>query len=109
MPNASTPCGRATLEMALWLFQEWPAHTAGGLRPSSTPLDNPRCMPMPFFGCEIPLSSSDRVKQNSLRTFCVTFYTEFEEKIIYFSAPFFNYYFFYPCYQAIYEKLTYLL
>jgi hypothetical protein len=46
MPNPSTPCGRATSETASWLFQGWPACRAGGLRPSSTPLDTPRRTPM---------------------------------------------------------------
>jgi hypothetical protein len=35
-------CGQATLETALNLFQGWFSHTAGGQRPSSTPLDSPR-------------------------------------------------------------------
>jgi hypothetical protein len=34
-----TPCGRATPEPTLWPFQGWPVRRAGGLRPSSTPLD----------------------------------------------------------------------
>jgi hypothetical protein len=46
MPFPSTPCGRATLETALQLFQGLPACKAGGLRPSSTPLDTPRRTPM---------------------------------------------------------------
>jgi hypothetical protein len=41
VPYLSTPCKRATPEMALW-FQGWLAHKAVGLRPSSTPLDTPR-------------------------------------------------------------------
>jgi hypothetical protein len=41
LPYPSTPCGGATPEMALWLFQGFPAHMAGGLRPYFTPLDTP--------------------------------------------------------------------
>jgi len=48
MPNLSTPCGRATPEIALRLFQGWPARKAGGLRPSSTPLDTSRCTPKTY-------------------------------------------------------------
>jgi hypothetical protein len=47
MTNPSTPCGRVTPETALRLFQGWPAHRAGGVRPSSTPLDTLRRTPMP--------------------------------------------------------------
>jgi hypothetical protein len=44
MPN---PFKRgATPETAFWLFEEYPAHKAGGLRPSSTLLDTPRRTPM---------------------------------------------------------------
>jgi hypothetical protein len=43
MPNPSTPCGQAIPETALQLFLGWPAHKAGSLRPTSTPLDVPRC------------------------------------------------------------------
>jgi hypothetical protein len=46
MPDPSTPCRGATSETALWPIQGWPAHRAGGLRPSSTPLDIPRRTPM---------------------------------------------------------------
>jgi hypothetical protein len=41
-----SPCGRTTPEMALRPFQGWPARRAGGLWPSSTPLDTPRHMPL---------------------------------------------------------------
>jgi hypothetical protein len=41
MPDPSTPCGRATPQTALQLFLGWPTHRAGGLRPSSSPLDTP--------------------------------------------------------------------
>jgi hypothetical protein len=41
MPNPYTPCGRTTPETALRPFRGWPAHRAGGLRPSSSPLDTP--------------------------------------------------------------------
>jgi hypothetical protein len=47
MPYPSTPCEQATPETARQLFQGWPTHRAGGLRPSSTLLDTPRCMSMP--------------------------------------------------------------
>jgi hypothetical protein len=40
--NPSTPCRRATPETAFRPFRGWPAHRAGGLRPSDTPLDTPR-------------------------------------------------------------------
>jgi hypothetical protein len=46
MPDHSMPCGRATLETALRLFQAWPANREGGLQLSSTLLDTPRRMPM---------------------------------------------------------------
>jgi hypothetical protein len=36
MPDPSTPCGQAAPKMG------WPACRAGGLQPSSTPLDTPR-------------------------------------------------------------------
>jgi hypothetical protein len=42
MPYPSTPFGRATPKTALQPFLGWPACRAGGLRPSSTPLDTPR-------------------------------------------------------------------
>jgi hypothetical protein len=42
LPNPSTPCGRATPETALRPFRRWPAHRAGGLWLSATPLDTPR-------------------------------------------------------------------
>jgi hypothetical protein len=41
MPNPSTPCGRATREIALRPFQWWPARWAGRMRPSSTTLYTP--------------------------------------------------------------------
>jgi hypothetical protein len=41
MPNPYMPCGRTTPQTALRLFGGWPAHRAGGLRPSSSPLDTP--------------------------------------------------------------------
>jgi hypothetical protein len=45
MPNPSTPCRQATPETALQPFQGRYACRAGGLRPSSTPLDTPRRTP----------------------------------------------------------------
>jgi hypothetical protein len=36
------PYGQATLETALWLFQGWPTHRAGGLRLFFIPMDTPR-------------------------------------------------------------------
>jgi hypothetical protein len=45
MPYPSTPCGRATPETALQLFQGWLAHRAGNLRPPSTPSDTSRRTP----------------------------------------------------------------
>jgi hypothetical protein len=39
------PCGQATPETALQLFQGWLTHRVGGLQLSSTPLDTPRCTP----------------------------------------------------------------
>jgi hypothetical protein len=41
MPNPSTPYGRTTPKTAIWPFWRWPARRAGGLKPSSTPLDTP--------------------------------------------------------------------
>jgi hypothetical protein len=46
MPYPATPSGRATPKMVLQPFQGWPPCKAGGLRPSSTPLDTPRRTPM---------------------------------------------------------------
>jgi hypothetical protein len=48
MPDPSTLCRRTTSEMALRLFQGWPAHRAGGLRPSSTILDTPHRTSIPI-------------------------------------------------------------
>jgi hypothetical protein len=42
LPYPSMPCGRATPETAFQPFRRWPAHRAGGLQSSSTPLDTPR-------------------------------------------------------------------
>jgi hypothetical protein len=50
MPYPSTLCGPATPETALWPFQGRSACRAGGLRPSSTPLDTPRRTPMTITG-----------------------------------------------------------
>jgi hypothetical protein len=41
MPNPSTPCRWATPKTALRSFWGWLVRRAGGLRPSSTPLDTP--------------------------------------------------------------------
>jgi hypothetical protein len=41
MPNPFMPCGRATPEMTLQLFQGRPTRRVGSRRPSSTPLDTP--------------------------------------------------------------------
>jgi hypothetical protein len=51
MPDPSTPCGRATHETALWPFQGWLAHRAGGLRQSSTSMDTPCRTPMSRIHC----------------------------------------------------------
>jgi hypothetical protein len=46
-PSSFMPCGLATPETALWPFQGWwSTHRAGGLQPSSTPLDTPRHTPV---------------------------------------------------------------
>jgi hypothetical protein len=42
MPDPYTPSGRAPPQMALWPFGGWLARRAGGLQPSSSPLDTPR-------------------------------------------------------------------
>jgi hypothetical protein len=42
MPNPSMPYGWATPKTVLQLFQDWPTYRAGGLRPSTTPLDSAR-------------------------------------------------------------------
>jgi hypothetical protein len=42
-PDPSTSCRRATPETALQPYLGWLARRAVGLRPSSTPLDTPRC------------------------------------------------------------------
>jgi hypothetical protein len=44
MPDPFTPCGRAISETASRPFQGWPTHRAGGLQPSSIPLETPRHM-----------------------------------------------------------------
>jgi hypothetical protein len=46
MHYLSTLCRQTAPEIALRLFQGWPTHRVGGLRPSSTPLDAPRRTPM---------------------------------------------------------------
>jgi hypothetical protein len=46
MPNPFTLCGRTTPETALRSFLGWPARRVGGLRPSSTLSDTPRCAHM---------------------------------------------------------------
>jgi hypothetical protein len=46
MPDPSTPCGQAIPELNLRPFQGWPARSAIGQCPSSTPLDTPRRTPM---------------------------------------------------------------
>jgi hypothetical protein len=46
MPEYYMPCGRATTETALQPFKGWPALKAGGLWPSSTPLNTPHRKPM---------------------------------------------------------------
>jgi hypothetical protein len=48
MPYPSTPCQWTTTETVLWLFQGWPTRRAGGLWPSSTPLDTPHHTPIPL-------------------------------------------------------------
>jgi hypothetical protein len=45
-PKPSTPCGQATPEKTLQPFQGLPAHGAGSLQPSSTPLDTPHRAPI---------------------------------------------------------------
>jgi hypothetical protein len=42
-PKVSIGCAIPDPSM---LFQGWPTRKEGGLQPSSTPLDTPRCMPM---------------------------------------------------------------
>jgi hypothetical protein len=51
MTDLSMPCGRATYETALQLFQGCPACRLGGLQPFSTPLDTPRRKPMAPITC----------------------------------------------------------
>jgi hypothetical protein len=46
MPYPSMPCRRATPEAALRPFQGWPTRKAGGLQPSSTPLDTSHRSPL---------------------------------------------------------------
>jgi hypothetical protein len=41
VPDPSTPCRRATPDTALWLFQRWPTHRAGGLLTCFYPLGHP--------------------------------------------------------------------
>jgi hypothetical protein len=48
MPYSSSPVGKSP-ETAKRSFQGWPARRVGGLSPSSTLFDTPRCTPMiPF-------------------------------------------------------------
>jgi hypothetical protein len=67
------PCMRATPETALRPFQGWLDRRAGGLWPSSTPLDSPRRTPMftdqekpDTLGCFAFLSGMTQIK--SLKT-----------------------------------------
>jgi hypothetical protein len=46
MPYSYAPCRQATSETALQPFQGLPARRAGGLWPSSIPLDTPHHIPM---------------------------------------------------------------
>jgi hypothetical protein len=46
MPNPSTTCRRSRPEMALQMFQGWPARRAGALWLSSTFLDTPHQTPL---------------------------------------------------------------
>jgi hypothetical protein len=46
MPYLSMLCRQAIPETALRSFPGWPARKAGGLQPSSTPLDTPRRTPI---------------------------------------------------------------
>jgi hypothetical protein len=46
LPYPSMYCNQATPEMAFQPFLGWPACRAGGLWPSSTPLNTPRDKPM---------------------------------------------------------------
>jgi hypothetical protein len=47
LPNTSTPCGQAIPETAiLGMAHPQGGQSAGSLRPSFTPLDTPRRMPM---------------------------------------------------------------
>jgi hypothetical protein len=43
MPDPYISCGQATPQTALQPFGGWPTHRVGGLRPSSSFLDTPRC------------------------------------------------------------------
>jgi hypothetical protein len=49
MPDPSTPCGQATPETTLRLFQGWQNRRAGGLRPCSSPLPTPSRTGLPIF------------------------------------------------------------
>jgi hypothetical protein len=71
MPDPYTPCGRATPQKALRLFGGWLARRAGGLRPSSSPLDTPS------------LAWPDR----GIASTAITFTPAFEESFL-FSFPF---------------------
>jgi hypothetical protein len=46
MPDPSMPCGRASPETTLQLFQGWLTCRVSSLWPSSTLLDTPHCTPM---------------------------------------------------------------
>jgi hypothetical protein len=59
-PDPSMPCGQATPETASQLFRVWPIRRAGGLRPSSIPLDTPRRTGLLFvFPLPVVLPPSD--------------------------------------------------
>jgi hypothetical protein len=55
MSDPSMFCGWATPNTALRPFLKWPGHRAGGLHPSSTPLDTPRCTGLDETVCNVTI------------------------------------------------------
>jgi hypothetical protein len=64
MPDPYTPCGRATPQTALRPFGGWPTRSAGGLRPSSFPLDTPSRTGLPVLPLKFNLTESSVIRRS---------------------------------------------
>jgi hypothetical protein len=65
MPYPNTPCGLATSETALRLFQGWPVYRAGGLQPSYYPLGHPTPYASDFDPRASTLERGQRIMQTN--------------------------------------------